>query len=307
VAQDSGQVLLCFPLFFCFSFFHLEGGDMPFLGQVFEGFWTCIAWLMDIACCKGPLYKEDTQKAHEEESEVDEVSSTEGAAQSARQHTTPRALSVKWYGPCPCCPIHSAVSVGSHTGHFGEAGWTTRRSTEPHKAFHYIYTRDTDLESTAAELQEYLDNADHEAYSCYSNNCNRNAETALQSFGVQPGIQQRALARPWLLLLVMALALVAVAVKETMFFKLQEAEDVVRGPISDMCFLHGGAVGQGHFTWVDGRSYEGSYNNDQKDGFGTKEGKQHGAGTFVVSWNDIRGRPNFGSGCQHKRPNPEAE
>jgi hypothetical protein len=41
-----------------------------------------------------------------------QVSSTEGAAQSARQHTTPRALSVKWYGPCPCCPIHSAVSVG---------------------------------------------------------------------------------------------------------------------------------------------------------------------------------------------------
>ena len=25
----------------------------------------------------------------------------------------------------------------------------------------------------------------------------------------------------------------------------KEAEDVVRGPISDMCFLHGGAVGWG--------------------------------------------------------------
>ena len=30
--------------------------------------------------------------------------------------------------------------------------------------------------------------------------------------------------------------------------------------------------GQGHFTWVDGRSYEGAYNNDQKDGFGTSGG-----------------------------------
>ena len=36
------------------------------------------------------------------------------------------------------------------------------------------------------------------------------------------------------------------------------------------------ASGQGHFTWVDGRSYEGAYNNDQKDGFGTSGARPGG-------------------------------
>ena len=31
----------------------------------------------------------------------------------------------------------------------------------------------------------------------------------------------------------------------------------------------GCAQGHGNFTWVDGRSYEGEYKNDQKDGEGT--------------------------------------
>ena len=37
-----------------------------------------------------------------------------------------------------------------------------------------------------------------------------------------------------------------------------------------MCFgMEGPCQGHGHFTWVDGRSYEGEYKNDQKDGEGT--------------------------------------
>jgi hypothetical protein len=41
--------------------------------------------------------------------------------------------------------------------------------------------------------------------------------------------------------------------------------------------------GQGHFTWVDGRSYEGAYNNDQKDGFGTSGASGSGPEGDLVS------------------------
>ena len=52
--------------------------------------------------------------------------------------------------------------------------------------------------------------------------------------------------------------------------------------------------GNGVFTWVDGRRYEGEYVEDKKEGFGRfvwpdgreyvgswKNGKQHGSGKYI--------------------------
>lgn len=59
-------------------------------------------------------------------------------------------------------------------------------------------------------------------------------------------------------------------------------------------WLDGKMHGQGKFTWPDGRSYVGNYENDQKNGYGTfkwrngkayqgewRNGRQHGEGVLI--------------------------